>query len=71
MYSDEVIGLDIAHRREQRQLANAAQAMVNSLDSDINSLRRQLRQAQAAVARERGLRIVAEAKLEEILNMEI
>lgn len=71
MFSDELIGLDMAHKREQRQLANQAQAMVNSLDSDINALRRQLLQAQADVARERGLRLVAEQRLQDILDMEI
>lgn len=55
----ELVGLDIAHRREQRQLATQAQGLVDELDQDIRSLRRQLAAAQranAGLVLERGRR---------------
>lgn len=48
MFSDELIGLDIAHRREMRQFGQEAQGLVNELDADIRRLRRQLATAQRA-----------------------
>lgn len=71
MFSDEVIGLSFAHAREMRQFGHAAQNLVNEMDGDIIRLRRRLRAAESELARERGLRLVAEARLEELLDMEI
>lgn len=48
MFSDELIGLDIAHRREMRQFGQEAQSLVNELDADIRRLRRQLAATQRA-----------------------
>jgi hypothetical protein len=70
-FTDEMVGLDIAHKRELKTITRDAQALVNQLDSDIESLRRQLAQAQADVARERGMRIALKAQLDAILDMEI
>lgn len=46
MFSDELIGMDIAHRRELRQFGQQAQGLVDELDADIRRLRRQLAAAQ-------------------------
>lgn len=59
MFSDELIGLDIAHRRELRQYGQHAQALVDDMDRDIVRLRRQLaaaRGANADLLLERGRR---------------
>lgn len=50
MFSDELIGLDFAHRREMAALGRDAQALVDEMDSDIIRLRRQLATAQRANA---------------------
>lgn len=66
MFSDELIGLDIAHRRELRQMGQQAQAMVDSLDGDVQRLRAKLRAAYAEIETERAARMAAELKVERL-----
>lgn len=59
MFSDELIGLDIAHGREMGRLARDAQALVDHLDRDVRSLRLQLaaaKQSNTDLRLERGRR---------------
>ncbi len=78
MFSDEVIGLDIAHRRELKQMGQQSQAVIDSLDADVIRLRAKLQAAhdELAVAakvidEERAKRMSAELKLERLLNMKL
>lgn len=49
-FSDELIGLDIAHRRELRNLTDDAQAVVDQQDRRILALQRQLAVAKGQLA---------------------
>lgn len=78
MFSDDVIGLDIAHRRELKQLGQQSQAVIDSLDADVVRLRAKLQAAyhELAVAAkviddERAKRMAAELKLERLLSMKL
>ncbi|MBJ6986052.1 hypothetical protein [Devosia sp. MC521] len=44
MFSDELIGLDIAHRRELRQSTAVAQGIINEQAADVTLLTRALRE---------------------------
>lgn len=59
MFSDELIGLDIAHRRELRNQTAQAQSVIDDMARDINRLRRELAAANrdnGALRLERGRR---------------
>ena len=71
MFSDELIGLDIAHCRELRARSDHAQSIINGMANDETRLRRRIRELEAELVRERGLRLVAQARIEELLDMEI
>jgi hypothetical protein len=71
MFSDEVIGLSMRYDAELRQSNRAAQAVVDRQDARIRKLQAQLRQAYLDLERERGRRIVAEARIEELLDTEV
>lgn len=66
MFSDELIGLDIAHRRELKQMGQQTQAMVDSLDTDVRRLRAKLKAAYAEIETERAKRMAAELKLDRL-----
>lgn len=51
MFSDELIGLDIAHRRELRQMSQHAQRVVDGQAADVTLLTRALRAARADLAK--------------------
>ena len=69
MFSDEMIGLDIAHRREMRAATGRAQSIIDELDTDVKRLQRKLAAAYAEIETERARRIAAEMRLERILDM--
>lgn len=71
MFSDEVIGMNIAHRRQSAHDARYAQNIINGMANTETRLERRVRELEAEAARERGLRLVAETRLEELLDTEV
>ena len=73
MFSDELIGLDIAHRRELRQLTEGAQHLLDGQAADVTLLTRALRAARAdlskantALAAERRQRMALQLGLDRL-----
>ena len=70
-FSDELIGLDITHKREMRNVVSDAQRIVDGKDQDIGLLIATVSRLQEELRTEKAKRMAAEFRLEQLLDMPI
>ena len=70
-FTDELVGLDLAHKREMAANTEHAQGIVNQVSAELIRLRAVEKSLRAQLSRETARRIAAEARIEEILDTEV
>lgn len=71
MFSDELIGLNMRHNREQRAATGRAQAIIDDQADRVARLQAKLRAAYAELEVEVGKRRAAELKLQRVLSLKL